>query len=95
MRYFQLYLCVCVSLSLRKEDECSVSFTVQRLMARIEEQQVCEMIAGPFFRLSVSGENVHRVVSAKNKLLRVCGTRSGAQGPLIESCNKSDANQSK
>ncbi|ROL49103.1 hypothetical protein DPX16_16718 [Anabarilius grahami] len=35
-----------------------------------------------------------RVVSTKNKLLRVCGTRSGAQGPLIEGCNKSgpDAN---
>lgn len=61
-----------------------------------EQQQVCELIAGPFFRLSVSGENVHRVVSAKNKLLRVFGTRSGAQRPLTESCNKSgpDASQS-
>lgn len=46
--------------------------------------------------LSVSGENVHRVVSAKNKLLHVYGTHSGARGPIIESCNKSglDANQS-
>lgn len=92
MRYFQLYF-VSASSSLRKEDERSVSFTVQRLTAGIEEQQVCELIAGS---VSLSRENVHRVVSAKNKLLHVCGTHSGARGPIIESCNKSglDANQS-
>ncbi|KTF95710.1 hypothetical protein cypCar_00007369 [Cyprinus carpio] len=42
-------------------------------------------------------ENVHRVVSAKNKLLNVFETHSGAPGPIIKSYNKSgpDANQSK
>lgn len=50
---------------------------------------MCELIAGSFFRLSVSGENVHGVVAAKNKLLS--GTHSGAQGPVAESCNKSGA----
>lgn len=47
MGYFQLYF-VSASSSLRKEVERSVSFTVQRLTTGIEEQQVCELIAGSF-----------------------------------------------
>ncbi len=56
MRYFQLYF-VSASLSLRKEDERSVSFTVQRLTTGIEEQQVCELITESFsLSLCLRGE---------------------------------------
>jgi len=55
------YIFLCESLSLWKEDEC-VIYSTETGGGMGEQQQVCELIAGPFFRLSVSGENVHRVM---------------------------------
>lgn len=77
------------------EDERSVSFTVQKLTAGIEEQQVCELIAGSFFRLSLSqGRMCIGWSQLKINSCMSLGLILELKGPSLKAATSQDASQS-